>query len=72
MHKIYITQVLNNEKCTLVTVAQPVNFVTPVKFVTYIFMTILKSFLLSSYGIYVYHAIKRSYSIYLNVSIACP
>ena len=32
----------------------------------------IKEFLLSSYGIYVYLAIGRSYSIYLNVNIDCP
>ena len=32
----------------------------------------IKEFLLSSYNIYVYRAVERSYSIYLNVNIACP
>ena len=51
--------------------AQPVKFVTPVKFLTCIYDNI-KEFLLSSYGIYVYLTLERSYSIYLNVNIACP
>ena len=32
----------------------------------------IKEFLLSSYGTYVYLAVGRSYSIYLNVNIASP
>ena len=33
----------------------------------------IKSFnLLPSYGIYVYLAVERRYSIYLNANIACP
>ena len=52
------------------TTAQPVKFVTPVKFDT-AFYNNIKEFLLSSYGICVYLAVERSYSIYLNVNIVC-
>ena len=51
--------------------AQPVNFVTPVKFVTCILCNI-KEFFLWTFSIHVYLVAESSYSIYLNMNIAYP